>query len=117
MKKINNWSSEITSENNNLPNDNQEFFELFIKGLKITKTALETQFKEFEESNELHFEEYWADEEIWKMEWEQFITIWKDTWNSSIGYKWKYKVSFVLTEIVDIKNYDQIEIYECIFII
>lgn len=117
MKKINNWSSEITSENNNLPNDNQEFFRLFIKGLKITKSALENQFEQLKENDDLHFEEYWADEEFWPQIWEQFITVWKDTWNSSVNYKWKYKVSFVLTEIVDTKNYDPIEIYECIFII
>jgi hypothetical protein len=44
--------------NNNLPNDNQEFFKLFQKGLKITKSALENQFEQLKENDDLHFEEY-----------------------------------------------------------
>jgi len=117
MKKTNWETKDVSTNSTNLPNDNEDFFNLFFKWLKITKTAIISQFESFEEFNDLHFEEYWADEDFWPQIWEQFITIWKDTWNSSIGYKWKCKVSLVLVESVDTKNYDPIEIYECIFII
>ena len=100
-------------------NDSHEFFLNFQEWQSITKKALDYLYWAYQLKEDLHIERYWnsqlKDHDCTEP-WEEFIAVWKDTWNSSVEYKWPFKVSFVLEKIID-TIWEPIEIYKCIYLI